>query len=115
MKSPPKDDGESTSVDTPTKPTEQRPKDPEQVTKKAQAEYPETFEKSSDKSNKTKAATSCLANNDDFFPRRSERIFLSSSSSLASPTTTSGGFEIPTVNKKKAKAPTGKIIKKKVR
>ena len=89
-------------------------KDPELVTQKAPIEEPENVEKSSDKTCKTRPLTlPCLSTNDDFFPRRSERIFLSSSSSVNSPTTT-GGFEIPTVNKKKPKTPTGKIVKKKV-
>ena len=104
-----------TNTEIPTKLPEQRTKDTENVAKKGAIESPENFEKSPEKTNKPKALSLlCLPTNDEFFPRRSERIFLSSSSSVNSPTT-SGGFEIPAVNKKKAKAPSGKIIKKKVR
>ena len=103
-----------TNSEMPTKLPEQRTKDPENVAKKGPIESPENFEKSSEKLSKPKALSLLsLPPNDEFFPRRSERIFLSSSSSVNSPTT-SGGFEIPTVTKKKAKTPAGKVIKKKV-
>ena len=114
LKSPTKDDSEMTNIEIPMKSSEQRTKDPENVAKKGPIESPESFEKSLEKAGKTKSLSLlCLPANDEFFPRRSERIFLSSSSSVNSPTTT-GGFEIPTVTKKKAKAPSGKVIKKKV-
>ena len=115
LKSPPKDDSEPANVDIQTKLAEPRMKDAEPVTKKEQIQSPEGFEKSSEKSIKPKVVSlPHPAANEDFFLRRSERIFLSSSSSLNSPTTTTGDFEIPTVNKKKAKTPSGKIVKKKV-
>lgn len=114
LKSPPKDVDELADAEVLTKLAEKLVKDPKHVPKKERTECSQTFDKGLDKLSKTKPlALPCLPSNDDFFPRRSERIFLSSSSSMNSPTA-SGGFEIPSVNKKKPKAPSGKIVKKKV-